>query len=252
MLGSFVKHGLSQRQAETEAVFQIMAGTDTTVTALRATTLFIATNASVYNKLRAELDAAAAAGHLSQPIATDRECQNLPYLLACIRESLRIWPPSFALLQKIVPPEYVSPPSLLLPRSAIPEVLSIITNPDFLTRGDTANGTFIPGGTKIATCVWGVLRSRSVFGDDADIYRPERWLDSSESQLAKMKRSADLLFGSGRYQCLGRNLALLELRKVLSTVSSCAIHSFPSPRRWLWQSWSFCVWKRVVSAGAPG
>ena len=109
MLGSFVKHGLSQRQAETEAVFQIMAGTDTTVTALRATTLFIATNANVYNKLRAELDAAAAEGRLTQPIATDRECQNLPYLLACIRESLRIWPPSFALLQKIVPPECVSP-----------------------------------------------------------------------------------------------------------------------------------------------
>jgi len=52
-----------------------MAGTDTTVTALRATTLFIMTNAQVCSKLRRELHDAAAAGRLTQPIATDRECQ---------------------------------------------------------------------------------------------------------------------------------------------------------------------------------
>ena len=62
------------------------------------------------------------------------------------------------------------------------------------------------------------------------MYRPERWLESSEEDLVRMKRSADLLFGSGRYQCLGRNLALLELRKVLSTVSFSVVSRGPELR----------------------
>lgn len=82
-----------------------MAGSDTTVTAIRATILYVVTNPRVYYKLRQELDDAHAASRLTQPIAADRECRSLPYLLACIRESLRLWPPSFALVQKVAPPE---------------------------------------------------------------------------------------------------------------------------------------------------
>ncbi|MCJ1269461.1 hypothetical protein MMC22_009353 [Lobaria immixta] len=92
---------------------------------------------------------------------------------------------------------------------------------DLLTPGlevTTSTGISSQVVTRIVTCARGVLRSKKVFGGDPDVYRLERWLESSEEDLLPMKRSADLLFGSGRYQCLGRSLALMALRKILSTL----------------------------------
>ena len=167
-----------------------MAGSDTTVTALRATVLFVISNPLVYARLKQELHSAKANSKLSLPVVRDEEAKNLPYLLCCIREALRLWPPSFGLMQKVVPPE-----------------------------GDEIHGKFIPGGTRIGHCTWGVLRNKTVFGEDSHAYRPERWLQANEEELKNMIRSADLLFGSGRYACLGKTIAYLELRKCVATVS---------------------------------
>jgi cytochrome P450 len=167
-----------------------MAGSDTTVTALRATLLFIITNPQIHSKVRKELETAKNQAKLSSPVVADSEVQALPYLLACIRESLRIWPPSFGLMQKVVP-----------------------------KGGDHINGLFVPEGTRIGHCTWGILRDTKVFGQDAEAYRPERWLEGTPTEIQGMKRSADLLFGAGRYQCLGKTIAFLELRKCLVTVS---------------------------------
>ncbi len=171
-----------------------MAGSDTTVTALRATVLYIITNPLIYTRLKRELKTAQADSKISLPVVCDAEAQNLPYLLACIRESLRLWPPSFGLMQKVVPAE-----------------------------GDTIHGKFVPGGTRIGHCTWGVLRHKQVFGEDSHLYRPERWLEASEEKLIDMVRSADLLFGSGRYACLGKTVAFIELRKCLATVRSLSM-----------------------------
>ena len=93
-------------------------------------------------------------------------------------------------------------------------------------EGDTIHGRFVPGGTRIGHCTWGVLRHKGTFGSDAHVYRPERWLEASEEKVAEMTRAADLLFGSGRYACLGKTVAFLELRKCLATVRS--LFSYPS------------------------
>ncbi|KAI0407181.1 cytochrome P450 [Xylaria palmicola] len=209
MLGSFKKHGLSMREAETEATLQIMAGSDTTVTALRSTLLFIITNPVIYAKVQRELDAAyEAADALSAGgVIADAAAQRLRYLSACVRESIRLLPPAFAMLQKQVPP-----------------------------RGDTLpDGRFLPGGTRVGTCVYGIVRSRAIFGADADAYRPERWTeaedavlsaegadadadDGARSRYLRMTQAADIVFGSGRYQCLGKTVAMFELRKTLATL----------------------------------
>ncbi|TGJ88398.1 hypothetical protein E0Z10_g327 [Xylaria hypoxylon] len=211
MLGSFKKHGLSMREAETEAALQVMAGSDTTVTALRSTLLFIITNPLIYAKVQAELTTAYQLPDAltSQGIISDAASQRLTYLMACIRESIRLLPPSFAMLQKQVPP--------------LGEIL-----PD---------GRFLPGGTRIGTCVYGIVRSRAIFGDDADVYWPERWIEAQAAAMSepnskddistqssagakyrKMLNAADIVFGSGRYQCLGKTVAMFELRKSLATL----------------------------------
>ncbi|KAK4169772.1 putative cytochrome P450 E-class, group IV [Cladorrhinum sp. PSN259] len=189
MLGSFVRHGLTKRQCETEALIQIVAGSDTTATAIRATLLFIMTTPRVYNALREEIDKAVGSAKVSNPI-TNAEALELPYLQGVILEGLRLHPPFTGIPFKVVPPE-----------------------------GDTVDGKFIPGGTRVAPSIWATGRHKGVFGEDADVFRPERWVpkkgDAEESeQLAEMKRVAEMVFGYGRWGCAGKMIAFMELNKV--------------------------------------
>ncbi|GKU10634.1 unnamed protein product [Fusarium langsethiae] len=181
MIGSFIARGLLQHEVESEILMQILAGADTTATAIRATMLYILSTPRVVEKMRAEIEQA----RPSLPVITDNEARAMPYLQAVVKEGLRIHPPVVGLMSKEVP-----------------------------AGGDTFKGKYLPGGTKIGYCAWGIFRRRDIWGDDADEFRPERWLDCSEDQLRLMEGTLELVFGYGRWQCLGKNIAQMELNKV--------------------------------------
>ncbi|KXX80303.1 Pisatin demethylase [Madurella mycetomatis] len=191
MLGSFMRHGLTKHECETEALFQIIAGSDTTATAIRATLLYLMTTPLVYRALQAEIDQGIRSGKISKPI-TNAEASELPYLQAVIYEGLRLHPPFTGIPFKVVPPE-----------------------------GDTIDGKYVPGGTLIAPNFWATGRHSGVFGADADVFRPERWLEDEEDgsdakeKVAEMRRVAELVFGYGRWGCAGKMLAFMELNKVI-------------------------------------
>jgi len=65
MLGSFIRHGLSPEEASSEALLQIVAGSDTSASAIRAVVLYLVTNPTAYGKLQAEIDAEIAEGMVS-------------------------------------------------------------------------------------------------------------------------------------------------------------------------------------------
>jgi cytochrome P450 len=188
MLGSFIRHGLTQEQASGEALLQVVAGSDTSAGLLRTVMLNILTHPIMYVKLQKEIDSGIATGKISSPI-TDAEARQLPYLQACIKEGLRIMPPASGAFFKTVPP-----------------------------AGDTIDGKFIPGGTQIGSSPLGIHCSKKIFGTDADMFRPERWLDASEEHFAYMASTVDLIFHYGKYQCLGKNVALMEFNKVFVEV----------------------------------
>jgi cytochrome P450 len=149
------------------------------------------TTPRVYNTLRAEIDAADQENRLSKPIIRESEAKALPYLQSCIFEGLRIGPPLTGLLPKQTPPE-----------------------------GDTINGMFIPGETAIGISFYGIQRNKNVYGDDVDVFRPERWLSGAvdPDQRKKMDQSVDTIFMHGRFYCLGKSVAFLELNKVFVEV----------------------------------
>jgi cytochrome P450 len=89
--------------------------------------------------------------------------------------------------------------------------------------GDTLKGMFVPGGTNISSNTWGILRRKDVYGPDADLFRPERWLQADESKKGVMERNTELAFGHGRWGCAGKNVAFMELNKVYVEVSSLII-----------------------------
>lgn len=90
-------------------------------------------------------------------------------------------------------------------------------------QGDTLpDGRFVPGGTRVAHNTLGLQRRRDIFGDDAAVFRPERWLDPALSAERKllMTQTTDMVFGWGRWGCSGRAVAFLEMGKVFVEVCS--------------------------------
>ncbi|CAN8103392.1 unnamed protein product [Discula destructiva] len=206
LLGACVRRGFPQGQIASEMVFAMAAGSDTTGSAIRNTMLHLMTSPSHYRKLKETVARAIADGAVSSPI-TQEEARRLPFLCAVINEGLRMRPPAPLLFQKTVP-----------------------------TEGDVIDGVFLPGGTAIGHNLFPLMRSREHWGDDAALFRPERWLDQTEMEKDRekegqadveeqqqtstanrrvdMERLVDLAFGYGRFGCAGKPLAMMELSKV--------------------------------------
>lgn len=184
MLGSFIRHGLSQKEVSGEALLQVVAGTDTTATGLKIIMLHVMTNPAVHTRLLEEIDHSASNSVISSPVK-DSEARQLPYLQAVIKEGLRMKSPAGGAFFKTVPP-----------------------------GGDVINGLFVPAGTEIGVSHLSFLHSKQIFGDDAGVFRPERWLEADPGYLSKMNSTVDLIFHSGKYQCLGKSVALMEFNKI--------------------------------------
>ncbi|KAF6812422.1 cytochrome P450 [Colletotrichum sojae] len=177
--------GLTKRQCEAEALLQILAGSDSTGNAIRSMMLSIVSSPQVYNRLQQELDEASTKNLISSPISL-AEAKKLPYLQAVVYESMRYHPPLIGVNTKVVPPQ-----------------------------GDTLAGQFVPGGTNIAVNPWALMRYKPTFGEDVEVFRPDRWIEASPEHYAVMQRDAELVFGHGRFMCAGKTVAFMELNKIL-------------------------------------
>ncbi|CAG1999508.1 unnamed protein product [Fusarium graminearum] len=169
-----------------------MAGTDLAATTLRVAILYILTQPQAHMRLLDEFRAhRLLSGRSIETIVSIATASNMPYLQACIKETLRICPPFCGLLEKVVP-----------------------------HGGDViSDGRILPKGTHIGPSFWGIMRDTDVFGDDADVLRLERWVNTEKETLRVMERSAECGFSSGRYTCLGKDMAILQVNKVIVEVS---------------------------------
>jgi cytochrome P450 len=178
---SFIAHGLDEGQICDESLLQILAGSDTTATIIRSGFIQIISNAQVMSKLQAECDAS---GVPLTEIISNARAIELPYLNACVKEALRFHPAATGTMPRKVGPE-----------------------------GDWHKGMYFPPGTEIGFCAWNVYKLNPAYGGDADVFRPDRWIEATPEQLATMEKSHDLVFGYGKYRCMGEKIARIELLK---------------------------------------
>ncbi|KAL7795936.1 cytochrome P450 [Trichoderma ceciliae] len=191
MLASFIRHGIEGDELRSEALEQIVAGSDTTASGIRCTLLHIITNPRVYNKLQKEIDEAVLCGKAPEDgLITHSQAKQLPYLQATIREAMRVWPPVTNIFSRDIPPE-----------------------------GDTVEvdgkEVFLPGGACIGYSAVAMHHSTEIYGDDAKVFRPERWFEEDKDKLAAMLRTNEMIFGYGKFQCLGKTVAQIELGKIV-------------------------------------
>ncbi|RFU26581.1 hypothetical protein B7463_g9752, partial [Scytalidium lignicola] len=164
-------------------ITNIAAGSDTTSVSLSGIMYGLIKNPGAMKKLRAEIDEKAAAGELSHPIRF-QESQKMPYLQACIKEGLRMHPATGLPMGRVVP-----------------------------KGGATISDVFFPENTVVGINSWVAHRNKLVFDDDVDVFRPERWLEDPE-KAARMERYW-IPFGHGSRTCIGKNISLMEISKVV-------------------------------------
>ncbi|KAF9878749.1 cytochrome p450 [Colletotrichum karsti] len=186
MVAHHVRNGLTYKELLAEIFLEFIAGSDSTATAVRMTMLCLLNTPTSLNSLRKEMDTAIAERRISSPI-TDAEARELPYLQAVIKEGIRMYPPSTGLNYKQV-----------------------------AKGGVELCGYFLPEGTQLGVNIQKLMRSKETFGVDADVFRPERWLEaaSEEDRFKEMSAVVELAFGHGRFQCLGKPIAYMELNKI--------------------------------------
>ena len=181
ILNNESKKSLSRTEIILNMALFISAGTDTTATALTGWTYFVCTHPDVYSRLVGEIRGAFV---VDDDIKWEK-VKKLQYLEATIYEALRLFPPSAASQQRIVPPS-----------------------------GATIDGYYVPAETTVAVSPWAATHARLNF-HEPDMFRPERWLGDDE-KFSNDHLNASLPFGTGPRVCIGRNLAYLEMRLILS------------------------------------
>ena len=172
----------------TMAVSMAFAGSETTAISLAAVFYYLLKNPSTYRKLIQEIDHAIETGDMENRatgLVTWAESQKLPYLDACVKEAFRLHPAAGLPLERYVPPQ-----------------------------GAEICGEHIPGGTIVGCSAWVIHRRSEIFGQDVDTYRPERWIEASKEQRKEMEGTM-FQFGAGARTCIGKNISLLEVYKLV-------------------------------------
>jgi cytochrome P450 len=133
----------------------VIAGSDSVGSLMRTIMFCLLSYPNTLDRLYNELLSA----NLSRPFPAYKEVRNLPYLEACVQEGSRIHPPFALPFERIVP-----------------------------EGGVTILGHFLPAGTVVGGSPYVVNRHKPFFGQDAEFWRPERWLEKDDAHKRKLEQ----------------------------------------------------------------
>ncbi|KAF8151560.1 cytochrome P450 monooxygenase CYP63 [Crassisporium funariophilum] len=168
----------------------LLASRDTTACVLTYITYFMALHTEIAEKLRAEV--LEHCGPSSPP--TVEKFRDMKYMRAVINETLRLFPPVPLNIRETRNAPCVLPP------------------PD-RTYSDCSDSQplYMPSQTTIMYLPLLTQRNRALWGDDADDFDPERWIDPE--RIAKYVANPAMFtpFSAGPRICLGQNYAYNEM-----------------------------------------
>ncbi|KAF5678137.1 benzoate 4-monooxygenase cytochrome P450 [Fusarium heterosporum] len=194
-LGKLIETGEDTTEIVSWMMINMIAGADTTSSIVISLFYFGLKNPSIWKRMTEEIRGA---DLLSGASCSYDKAKKLTYLEAVFREVLRHQPAVSMGLPRVVPPE-----------------------------GLIHKGYFFPGGIELSMNPFTTGRNRSVYGDDAEIFNPERWLRRDEEGIGQFKErrkrmdDADISFGSGRRKCIGEVMAHFLTLKIVVTLISC-------------------------------
>ncbi|KAI5814526.1 cytochrome P450 [Pyronema omphalodes] len=170
---------MTVEQVQWEGIAAMVAGSRTVADQISPTILNILKTPRCLKRLQEELDTITEDGIVSYETA-----MGLPYFSAVLKEGLRS-----------------SGQELRMPRMSPAEGLVI-------------EGVSIPAGVSVACSPLNVMFDEDLYGADAKVFRPERYLEADEETL-KMWERYNVRFGYGTRACIGRNIAMIEVAKAI-------------------------------------
>ncbi|KAG6864469.1 hypothetical protein C0991_009303 [Blastosporella zonata] len=168
----------------------IIAGADTTSSAITNLIFFLLSNPNAYRRLQAEIDT------LGDNVMDYAKQAHLPYLNAALNESLRLFPPVLSGSQR------------------------------YAENALAIGPHYVPGGTSTFVPFYSLHRDARYFSPLPNAFIPERWF-SSEQQAAlepgifkdpaaaTLNAAAFVPFSFGPSNCIGKNLAWMEMRMLM-------------------------------------
>ncbi|CAN8095155.1 unnamed protein product [Discula destructiva] len=174
------KEGLPFEAICHNASIFIVAGSETTATALAGATYLLCMHPTVLAKLRQEIDSA----FENEEAITLFSAQHLKYLAAVLDETLRIYPAAVGSVPRIIQPQ-----------------------------GEIVGGHFLPGGTTVDIWHWAMYHNPANF-TEPETFAPERWL--GDPRFVGDKKAAFEPFSTGKRSCIGQSLAHSEMRQILA------------------------------------
>ncbi|KAJ7300834.1 cytochrome P450 monooxygenase pc-bph, partial [Mycena albidolilacea] len=166
-----------------ELITILVAGSDTTRNSLIAALYYLAQSPNAQRDLQAELDS-----HMTSCAPSYTDIEVLPCLNACLNETLRLY----------------SPVGLGLPRT--------VPHP-----GMCISGAWLAGGTTVGVPIYTVHRNAALWGEHPEEFRPGRWLQGDGVQ-ARLDADALRAFSDGPMRCIGKHLALAQLRVMIAAI----------------------------------
>ncbi|KAL5521682.1 hypothetical protein ACEPAF_2430 [Sanghuangporus sanghuang] len=196
----------NDRLPEEEVIGQlntfILAGQETTSHAIARTLYLLSQHPDVQSRLRDEITVAR-----KERGGSDFDYDTLmalPYLDAVCRETLRVYPPVSIVI-----------------RTTRKDVILPLAWPILGADGKTEIAEIpIKKNTNVIVSIIGSNRSKRIWGDDAEEWKPDRWLSPLPESVAKAHMpgvySSMMTFIGGGRACIGFKFAEMELKLVLS------------------------------------
>ncbi|GER42964.1 cytochrome P450 family protein [Striga asiatica] len=181
----------SDREFLRDTVLNLMiAGRDTTSSALTWLTWLVSTHPEVEKRIRDELEMTISpSGERGNKLRVFgvEEVKDLVYLQCTVCEALRLYPP--------VPFQHKEP-----------------LGPDVLPSGHR-----VGPGTKVVISLYAMGRMECIWGEDCLEFKPERWI-SKAGMVRHVPSYKFLAFNAGPRTCLGKEVAFGQVKAVAATL----------------------------------
>jgi cytochrome P450 len=226
--------GMSHREILVNAEGLIVAGSETTATALSGLMFHLGQNPEVYRILAEEVRGS----WTSEEEITMRSTAPLQYLHACLEETLRMYPPAGEIPPRISP--------------------GAVINGQYIPKGVGHKGgknpfientkTDIGVQTYITISAWATFHSARNF-TDPEQFKPQRFLPQThplyETRYAGDNKASFKPFSAGPRDCIGKNLAYAEMRlSVTRLLWNFDIKLEPGQDDWVDKQRSFVVYEK--------
>lgn len=192
--------GFTREELQADSGLLIAAGSDGVALTISACIFYLLHNPATYSKLVSEIRGGGRFSSASDIRSPD--INKLPYLMACIRETMRMSP-------------------------ALPASMPRLVLPGGLTISEVDGSVLhVPAGVTVGVPAYAIHHNEACY-PDSWAFRPERWLltdtdtgtgtTTTAEDVSKAHR-AFCPFSAGPMDCVGKNMAYLAFKLVLANL----------------------------------